>query len=515
MSTFNYDASLVQLIGSLTKAEKRYFKIHSNRSSGVSSGFQFLLLFDVVDRSGSLDQKKLEKTIPDLTPKKLSDLKRHLYKQILESLRIFNAEKGGFRLYTQIERARVLYNKGLFLDSLHLLSKAKIEAKSDQDHLRLFEILAFEKEIESTHVTRSHAKRSEELENETNSVRAILRAEADWSEFALKLYSKYLEKGHVNTEEEHREIKDYFEREMPPVRKPEERLFFEWLYFHQSYGWYYFIIQNFVQGFRHSRSEVNLYHRYPQFKLSHPHLYIKALHNCLSVLYNCMDAPRHQAYLQEMDEFVNSDTRLDSNTRRMAFVYLNSARLNSVILKGEFSQSRDYLKSFEKELDEFQFKLDDYRLMIFWYKMASIYFTMGDFQDCNRLLNEIINPNQKKLREDLQCFARLLSIITHFELGNSDLLAYLIKSTYRFLLKMNEITRFHEVLIDFLKTSLFKAPEDLKGAFAQLKEDFENLNDDRYEQRALLYLDATSWLESKIENRSVEEVIYEKRQGLR
>ena len=80
---------------------------------------------------------------------------------------------------------------------------------------------------------------------------------------------------------------------------------------------------------------------------------------------------------------------------------------------------------------------------------------------------------------------------------------------------MNEITRFHEVLIDFLKITLFKEPEELKEAFIQLKEDFENLNDDRYEQRALLYLDATSWLESKIENRSVEEVIYEKRRGLR
>ena len=34
--------------------------------------------------------------------------------------------------------------------------------------------------------------------------------------------------------------------------------------------------------------------------------------------------------------------------------------------------------------------------------------------------------------------------------------------------------------------------------------------DDPYERRAFLYLDILSWLESKIENRSVSEIIREK-----
>ena len=512
MSNFNYSNALIQLVDSLTKSEKRYFKLYSHRNSTKEKGFRFIELFDVIDKKKSINQAVVLKVLPNISSKQLSDLKRHLYNQLIDCLRLYNANNEDFKINSKIEIARVLYSKGLFHDSLYILKKAKQIALTKQKSLLVYQIIDFEKEIESRHITRSHALRVQELENETNKIRKIIRSEANWSEFSLKLYDKFIKNGHVKTEDELVEVSIYFKLQKPPQRAESALLFFESLYRYQAFQWYNFIIQNFTTGYKYSKKWVDLFELFPQFKQSHPLLFIKGLHNCLSVLYNCMDINRHKHYLYELELFTKEDLKFDSNTRLMTFVYLNNARLNNIILTGEFSQNQLYLADFEKELSDLEYKIDDYRSMVFWYRLASIHFTIGDYGKCIRLLNLIINPNQKSLREDLQCFARLLNIIAHFELGNDELLNYVIKSTYRFLLAMNEITKFHRILIKFIKQALFKDRRKLKKSFSQLKLEFEIIYQDPYERRSLLYLDIISWLESKIENISVEHIIYNKRQ---
>jgi hypothetical protein len=45
------------------------------------------------------------------------------------------------------------------------------------------------------------------------------------------------------------------------------------------------------------------------------------------------------------------------------------------------------------------------------------------------------------MREDLMCFARVLSLVAHYEAGMDYHLEVQLKSTYKFLLKMNDCTR--------------------------------------------------------------------------
>ena len=49
-----------------------------------------------------------------------------------------------------------------------------------------------------------------------------------------------------------------------------------------------------------------------------------------------------------------------------------------------------------------------------------------------------------------------------------------------------------------------------RQAFIKLYEELKKYENDPYERRAFLYLDVLSWLESKIENRPVGEIIREK-----
>ena len=67
--------------------------------------------------------------------------------------------------------------------------------------------------------------------------------------------------------------------------------------------------------------------------------------------------------------------------------------------------------------------------------------------DAVRVAFEILNDNEKVLRQDLYAYARLINLLIHYELGNFDLIEYLIKSTQRFLNKKNRDFEVEKLII--------------------------------------------------------------------
>ncbi len=94
--------------------------------------------------------------------------------------------------------------------------------------------------------------------------------------------------------------------------------------------------------------------------------------------------------------------------------------------------------------------LDRHRILVFYYKISSLYFGSGDYDNTITYLNKIINW-KVDLRTDLQCYARLLHLIAHYEIGNFDILEYLIKSVYRFMAKMENLSIVEEEIFKFLR----------------------------------------------------------------
>jgi len=114
------------------------------------------------------------------------------------------------------------------------------------------------------------------------------------------------------------------------------------------------------------------------------------------------------------------------------------------------------------------------------------------------------------LHADLQCFARILHLIAHYELENYTLVEYLVKSVYHFIAKNKDLSEVMQEIIRFLRKNVYTHPRELKQAFAELKDRLLTISKNPYEKRSFLYLDIISWLESKITGRTVQDVIREK-----
>ena len=176
------------LVKSLSKSEKRQFKLYVGRLGGNTDA-KFLSLFNLFDKMGEYDEPAILKKVPTIKRAQMSNLKAHLYKQLLTSLRLNHLQHNtDIQIREQIDYAKVLYNKGLYKQSLKLLDKTKELAKSAARNILCLEIIEFEKLIESQYITRSISSRADELTDEADIVFQNIDRANTFSNLSLRLY---------------------------------------------------------------------------------------------------------------------------------------------------------------------------------------------------------------------------------------------------------------------------------------------------------------------------------------
>ena len=88
--------------------------------------------------------------------------------------------------------------------------------------------------------------------------------------------------------------------------------------------------------------------------------------------------------------------------------------------------------------------------------------------------------------------------MAHYELGNFDIMEYLIKSVYRFMAKMENLTVVEEEMFKFLRHSFNVPKNKLKPELEKFLQKIKQFEKSRFETRAFAYLDIISWVESKV-----------------
>ena len=502
---------LLQLIHTLEKSEKRHFKLYIQRSSGKHD-LKIVRLFDILDKMEDYDEKAVLKKMPGVTKPQLANLKTHLYKQLLAALRLLKTSVSiDLQLSEQLDHARLLYHKGLKQQALKLLEKAKEMARSNHKFNYLAQVISLEKKIETLHITRSSTERTEQLTNEAAEISEHIDRVVKLSNLALMLYNWYVRFGHARNKEDEKGIRDYFMENLPP--NPETITdFYERLYLYQSYCWYAFIRQDFLMYYRYSQKWIDLYEEEPLMVATETGHYIKGMHNLLNAHFDLRNFNQFRKTLQQFEQFGHTTaSRLHDNFRIHTSIYINSAKLNWHLMSGTFHQGLELVNEIQEKLDEYELYVDRHRILVFNYKIATLYFGAGQYDKTIDYLQKIIN-GPGELRIDLQCYARLLHLMTHYELGNDAIIESLTKSVYRYMARMKNLTVIEEEMFRFLKNSFELSPRVMKPELEKFLYKIKHLEKDRFQTRAFAYLDIISWLESKVQEKPMAEIIYAKYQ---
>lgn len=502
--------TLFQLIHSLEKSEKRHFKLYIKRSSSKED-LKIIRLFDAMDKLSEYDEKFLLKTLKDFTRPQFSNLKVHLYKQILASLRLLKTNDNiDLKLSEQLDNARLLYNKGLKIQSLHILEKAKEMAKANQKMNFLVQAISLEKKIETLHITRSTLDKTELLANEALDISNHIDRVTRLSNLALLLYRWYVKNGHARNEDDEKGIKKFFKASLPDDVNAIHG-FYEKLYLYQSYCWYAFIRQDFLMYYKYSQKWIDLFDEDKTMIAVETGHYIKGMHTLLNAHFDLRNFKKFKDTLEEFEEFAKTDTanRYD-NFRTHTSIYINGAKINQYLMQGNFTKGLEIVPEVEKKLSEYALFVDSHRILVFNYKFASLYFGAREYGKAIDYLHKLINDNQPGLRNDLQCYARLMHLMCHYEIGNDEILDSLIRSVYRFMAKMKNLTVVEEAIFSFLRHSFKVNTRALKPELENFLSKIKHLEKSRFETRSFAYLDIISWVESKVYEKPMEQIIHEK-----
>jgi len=503
--------NLFELIKSLSKSEKRQFKLYSGRL-GANEHAKFIVLFDLLDKMFTYSESEILKH-PEINKRQLSNLKAHLYKQVLISLRL-NPSHQSIRVQIRehLDYATILYHKGLYNQSLKLLEKAKIMSLENEEKNMAYEILELEKVIEAQYITRSISNRADDLAVEAKELSELNVLTNTLSNLSLQLYGIFLKRGYVKNNEEFQEVTEFFHSRIPEVTISELG-FREKLWWYKAHLWYHFLVQDFLSCYKYALRWVNLFYENPKMIVLNPVFFIRGKQYLLEALFFIGDIPRFEETLIKFQNTLQEDEfPVRENVQSLAFLYSYSHQLNLHFMKGTFQDGLSLIEPVLQGIVTYKTKIDAHHIMVFYYKIACLYFGVGENKKCIFYLDKIISNKQLEMREDLLCFSRILNLVAHYEAGADYHLDILIKSTYKFLLKMEDLYQVQKEMISFLRGLGDIYPHEIKNEFKKLYEKLKALESDPYERRSFLYLDILSWLKSHIEGRPIPEIIQEKNQ---
>jgi hypothetical protein len=491
----------------MTKAEKRAFRLYAGRIQGKEQ-LLYMQLFDLMDKQKSLDEEALKARMPQLNSSRFSNLKRHLYTQILISLRLLQKEKNAnIKVREYIDFAYTLYGKGLYMQALAMLEKAKKLALRHHADFSLVTIVEIEKMIHSRHITRSKSEPIEELIAEASELSDTVSSRLKLSNLRILLHKFYVEQGHVKNEEDARLIREHFRKNLPHIAEDQLGMM-EKVFLYQSYVWYYYIQNDFLQCRNYALKWVSLFKQSEELRKRDINLFLRGYHYLLTSAYNIRDVENYRDYLEELEVLRKTNySSFNRNTQIVSFLYVHTGRMNLHFLQGTFDEGVEGIKSTRRRIGKYRTQLDDHKIMVLYFKIAWMYIGKGEPEQAVDYLRYIIEMRNRALREDIQSYARLMFLMAHYDLGNFLILPGLINQFDRYFKKVKEKNKVQNGVLSLFR-DLVNAPVlDRRDILRKYYEKLEEVHHDPYEKRSFLYLDILPWLKARIERKSLSEVI--------
>ncbi len=498
MSNHSKD-QLFRLIKSLSKAEKRHFRLYANRTMS-SQERKFLQLFDALDKIAEYDDDLLVDRLEGINRSNLPHLKRHLFKQLLTSLRLINIQNNiDIQIREQLDFARILYSKGLYMESLRILERIKDTAETHHQDILHLEILEFQKFIESRHITRSRqeGRKMDQLLVDSTHRSEVTLASSELSNLNIQIQGHYIDQGHAKTPDEKKLVENLWEEMQPLPRRLETvGTFFEKINRFQSRMWFNYILLNLKAAKENASEWVGLFRLNPQMKEKDPDLYMRGLYYLLVFQFLIDDNKYYARYLEEFELFVQEMMeQFTPVSRHIAFQYLALSQLNGHLLSKSFQEGYFLIPEIRAELAFHEDLLDEHRLMLFHYKFACLAFATGHFDEALDELDSILQ-NRSFLREDLHYNAHLLELLCRYQLGQFALLDYRTTALQRLLSKGRDVSQSQKKALTLLRQLTSKPVSDHPRILEKNLMELEALKEDPYESKALKYIDLISWIES-------------------
>jgi len=498
---------LYNLIQALSPAEKRYFRIFVRGKTIRDS--KYLQLFEGMAEMKKLDEEALKTKIyksQAVAGKKYSELKAYLYDLLLKCLQSYDEQHSvDQRLNQLLQSVDVLFKRGQYDNCDELLHKAAKIARHYERFGHLLEIITWEKQLAYTRMDVDFLhKNLEQLQYQEDHALEQLRNAADYRKAFFQVYTiikrEATQRGSERTARLQQSVQEagFGNPDLATSHKAR-------VTYYRTLNLYHYAMAEYAEFYATGRNLIALLESQPHFLKENIADYIAALSN---LILSCGLLGKHQEVRLSLEKLRNLQALTEDDRQKIHRQYFTN-RFALCVYTGEFEEARQEMIYCQREAAEFD--PHHYETASFYFQYCVICLGCGDFDSALDYLNEWLNQPRSVDREDLQSLARIISLILHFELGNTVLLESLLRSALRFMQKKNRLFELERRFIHFMADLLRAANRsEQQVVFQKMKVDLPGLPG----AKSLLQIfDLEAWLESKITNQSFAAVVRGKRQN--
>lgn len=502
--------NLHRLIKSMSKPEKRYFKVFCSRHI-IGDENNYEVLFDAIDKQEVYDEEKLLRKFKGKGfTERFSIAKNRLYGAILKSLDAFHSNSSvEAQLHRQLHAVEILYNKSLYDQSLKLLHSARKVAEKHELFLVLGNIARWEKRILEKDQYES-VKDATEIESmlvrDESNRREMQLADELWS-IKSRMFFRLYREGKARSEQE----SEHFNALVAQVRVLSEQaqsITNKQLLAHLSSA-YHFSVGEYSDCYPHLLENISLMQAHPHLFEEEPTALLSALSNAVYVGLRLGKKEEAAALLAQMR--AHAHTLLEHGSEDLQtriFTVVHSTELTLFAQSGNFEAGLEVLPAIAQGLEKYGENISSIRRAHFYFNIAVIHFGLEQYKEASRWINRLLNQVDIDKTRDVHCMAQILHLIIQFELGNTALIPYTMRSTQRFLETRKKAFRFETVLLDFLNEMLKKRPAKSNEAlWDELVQQLETLHSDPMENNVFEYFDFLAWARSRVEKKKYRELI--------
>ncbi len=491
-SNIKIQSKLRLLVQSLDKAEKRNFKIFAQRHQ--SKNLQFVKLFDCI---ANHQEDKIYSYITIRSRDTLHNLQRHLYQEILKSLRLIQSKHlDDLRIREHIDYARILYHKGFYKDALKLLNKAYSLAEKSNIYILKLEILEFEKLIESKHITRTRttSTRIESSIQRSKEIVGLVTLKSDLLNVSLQAHGYYIRSGFCKNESEKNQAEAFFKNITQGIRQSSE--FYNSVYWNMSHLWLHYCTLSFEECHHYTRGWIRIFEDHPHMKNIEPDLYLRGLHYAMLTSRILDKKEELSKYYLTFDAFTKvKSSSFGAITRSFELIYGIPARLDYIQRTNDPAPDIDSMIAPLHSSRSLK-TLDPQRRVSLFYKVALFFFMQKDYHNTLIWIDRLYSDLQKVLRKEMTIYVRLLQALTNFMISRLDMASLLFS---KLITQIEEEDPSNKMTLDIAKYLVNIATQKLtleESHMSAMSSIVEKRKRDRFAIRVQLYFDFEKWLQS-------------------
>ncbi|MFN8295613.1 MAG: hypothetical protein U0T69_05425 [Chitinophagales bacterium] len=483
------------LVQSLSVNEKRYFSLMQKMNEKDKN---YLRLFEAINQQ--LNSKQIAEKFSD-TKINISYEKSYLIKMLLKSLRNFHESSSIDTIILQaLIDIEILLDKKLYVFCL-AYAEYYIELCKECELFEYHLLLLRGKRRCILRLGNSNQYEQNISDEETEEKNCLQKLQN------LNIYKTLHQKAHllctrkkgVMNDKDRKSLKEIFSDPMLDNIN-NAHCFMAKMMFYDIKIWYYnYAENNHIKAHQYSAAKIDLLEHNSFILKSSPLTYMSVYANHYIRTYALQKLDELPNIIAKIDFIANNKSQfISQDIKNEAFAHSSEKILDYCVATENFEKGIQNFMQNKKRIRQQHFKLNAFFQMTQHYFAAYFYFHLKDYKNAIKQIKIVLDDFNPETRLVCYVCTKMMNILVQYELGNYDLIPYLLKSTDR-LLKSNSIQNSVFILTDNLlrKIIVLHSKKEIQQHIRVYRENLKDIKDyneiEFYKDTGLLY-----WAESKV-----------------